>query len=316
MFVPVGLPVSIGIQHCLIGYFIMQAVVAKTNSLKEGVVLLSPSFEVLPFLSKFAMIVAGAVGTSAAPGAVLATVLAGSVLCNLMSAALLAMASELPVDDINSLLPPPLQAGLFAAIGWSLYLLAFDTLGLSFTARALFTRSAARLWVPANVLGLGLWGTSPKTDSPLLFPIFILAVTALVHGVRLGTGTSVLASRGAGWLMAEAAGQPVNALWRSFSPSLIRWDILRSAAALKQLVCAALFGPLVNTVLNYVLYGPMIKEKLDLKKELRSHAVGSVAGAAVGGYPNYIGLSDSAIHRKMGGLDRRSCYILFGQLVS
>ena len=309
VFVPVGLPVSIGIQHCLIGYFIMQAVVAKTNSLREGVVLLSPSFEVLPFLSKFAMIVAGAVGTSAAPGAVLATVLAGSVLCNLMSAALLAMASELPVDDINSLLPPPLQAGLFAAIGWSLYLLAFDTLGLSFTARALFTRSAARLWVPANVLGLGLWGTSRKTDSPLLFPIFILAVTALVHGVRLGTGTSVLASRGAGWLMAEAAGQPVNALWRSFSPSLIRWDILRSAAALKQLVCAALFGPLVNTVLNYVLYGPMIKEKLDLKKELRSHAVGSVAGAAVGGYPNYIGLSDSAIHRKMGGLDRRSCYI-------
>ena len=218
MFVPVGLPVSIGIQHCLIGYFIMQAVVAKTNSLKEGVVLLSPSFEVLPFLSKFAMIVAGAVGTSAAPGVVLATVLAGSVLCNLMSAALLAMASELPVDDINSLLPPPLQAGLFAAIGWSLYLLAFDTLGLSFTARALFTRSAARLWVPANVLGLGLWGTSRKTDSPLLFPIFILVVTALVHGVRLGTGTSVLASRGAGWLMAEAAGQPVTRSGGPFRP--------------------------------------------------------------------------------------------------
>ena len=109
--------------------------------------------------------------------------------------------------------------------------------------------------------------------------------------------------------MAEAVGQPVSVLWRSFSPSLIRWDILASAAALKQLVCGALFGPLVNTVLNYVLYGPMIKQKLDLKKELRSHAIGSVAGAAVAGYPNYIGLSDTAIHRKMGGLDRRSCYL-------
>ena len=53
----------------------------------------------------------------------------------------------------------------------------------------------------------------------------------------------------------------------------------------------------------------MIRQKLDLKKELRSHAIGSVAGAAVAGYPNYIGLSDTAIHRKMGGLDRRSCYL-------
>ena len=89
IFVPVGLPISIGIQHCLIGFVIMQAVVAKTTSVKEGVVLLSPSFEVLPFLAKFAMIVAGSVGTSAAPGVVLATVLAGSILCKIELFALL-----------------------------------------------------------------------------------------------------------------------------------------------------------------------------------------------------------------------------------
>ena len=98
IFVPVGLPLTIGIQHALVGFVITQAVVAKTTSVKGGVVLLSPSFEVLPFLTKFAMVVAGAVGTSAAPGVVLATVLAGSVLCNLISAVLLAVASELPVE--------------------------------------------------------------------------------------------------------------------------------------------------------------------------------------------------------------------------
>ena len=309
IFVPAGLPLSIGIQHVLVGFVITQVVVAKTTSVEGGVALAVPSFEVLPFIAKFAMIVAGAVGASAAPGVVLATVLAGSILTNLIAAVLLAVASELPVDDVDSLLPPPLQAGLFAAIGWSLYLLSFDTLGLSFTARELFTRQAARLWVPANILGVGLWRTSRKTDSPLLFPAFILAVTALVHGVRLGTGTTIVAARGAGWLMAEAVGEPATALWRSISPSLIRWDILFTAAALKQLVCAALFGPLVNTVLNYVLYGPMLKQKLDLKTELRSHAVGTATAAAAGGYSNYLGLSDTVIHRKMGGLDRVSCYI-------
>jgi len=239
----------------------------------------------------------------------LATVLAGSIVANLLAAALLALASEAPVDNIDRLLPPPLQAGLFAAIGWSLYLLSFDVLGLGAGAGALLTLQSARLWVPANLFGLGLWRASRKgVGGPLLIPIFILAVSALVHGLRLATGCPVPDARAAGWLMAEVVGEPASALWRSLSPSLVRWDVLFSAAALKQLVCAALFGPLVNTVLNYVLYGPLIRQKLDLKTELRSHALGTAAAAAAGGYSSYLGLSDSAIHRKIGGLDRFSCY--------
>ena len=308
IFAPVNLPLAIGIQHGLVGFVVTQIIVAKTTGVRHGVALSVPSFEVLPFLAKFAVIVASAVGASAAPGVVLATVLAGSIFANLLGAALMAAASELPVDDIDSLLPPPLQAGLFAAIGWGLYLLSFDTLGVATTMSSLFTSQALRLWIPANILGVGLWKASRTLNSPLLIPAFITAVTTLVHTVRLFNGCSILDARAGGWLMAEVVGEPATALWRSLSPSLVRWDILLSAAALKQLVCAALFGPLINTVLNYVLYAPLIKQKLDLKTELRSHAMGTAAAAAVGGYSNYIGLSDTVIHRKIGGLDRFSCY--------
>jgi len=309
IFAPVGLPLAIGIQHGLVGFVVTQAVVARTTSVRGGVALAVPSFEVLPFLARFAVIVAGAVGAGAGPGVLLATVLAGSIVANLLAAALLALASEAPVDNIDRLLPPPLQAGLFAAIGWSLYLLSFDVLGLGAGAGALLTLQSARLWVPANLFGVGLWRASRKgVGGPLLIPIFILAVSALVHGLRLATGCPVPDARAAGWLMAEVVGEPASALWRSLSPSLVRWDVLFSAAALKQLVCAALFGPLVNTVLNFVLYGPLIRQKLDLKTELRSHALGTAAAAAAGGYSSYLGLSDSAIHRKIGGLDRFSCY--------
>ena len=75
---------------------------------------------------------------------------------SLLASAMLAAVSASPVDEVEKLLPPALQAGLFAAIGWSLYLLSYDTLGLSFGG-GLLTREAARLWVPANLLGLGLW---------------------------------------------------------------------------------------------------------------------------------------------------------------
>ena len=96
------------------------------------------------------------------------------------------------MENVDKLIPPALQAGLFAAIGWSLYLLAYETLGLSFSPAALGTSAAAQLWVPANILGFALWGASrtPALASPALFPGFILGVTAVVHAVRV-TGTSL-----------------------------------------------------------------------------------------------------------------------------
>jgi len=312
IFAPVGLPLAIGIQHCLVGFVVSQAVVAFTNRVPSGVSLAVPSFECLPFLARFAVIVVGAVGNGVDGGgtnAVLATVLAGSVLTNVLASLLLAISSTLPVDDIDRLLPPPVQAGLFAAIGWGVYLLAFDTLGVTFSPASLLTKSAATLWVPANVLGIGLWKASRSVDSPLLIPVFIVAVAALVHGSCLVTGTSIAAARAGGWLMAEAAGRPATALWHALRPSLVRWDVIFSAAAIKQLLFAAIFGPLVNTVLNFVLYGPLVGEKLDLRSECRSHSLGALAAASAGGYSNYIGLSDAAIHRKIGGLDRFSCYV-------
>ena len=62
IFAPVGLPLAIGIQHGLVGFVVTQAVVARTTSVRGGVALAVPSFEVLPFLARFAVIAAGAVG--------------------------------------------------------------------------------------------------------------------------------------------------------------------------------------------------------------------------------------------------------------
>ena len=74
-----------------------------------------------------------------------------------------------------------------------------------------------------------------------------------MHSVRIATGTSIGAARAGGWLMAEAAGEPCTKLWQAMAPAAIRWDVMFSGEALKQLLCAALFGPLVNTVLNFLL---------------------------------------------------------------
>ena len=305
VFGPVGLPLTIGLQHALAGFVVMQLLVTRLSAV--GFTLVPTSYEVMPFLARFAAVIAAA-GVGGA--SLLATVLAGSVVVGLLGAVLVALSAEAPVDEVEKLLPPALQAGLFAAIGWSLYLLAFDSLGLSFSlSSSMLSWASARLWLPANALGLGLWLATKKIDSPLLFPGFIASVTAVVHAVRIITGTTLAGARSAGWLMAEAAGAPATQLYASLSPALVRWDLIFSMSGFSLLLSAALFGPVVNTVLNYLLFGPLFKRKLNLKRELRTHAAGAAAAAATGGYSSYVALSNTAIHQKVGGTDRLSTYV-------
>ena len=213
------------------------------------------SYEVMPFLGRFAALAARLM-KGAPVSAVLSTVLVGSMAINLAAAAMLLLLSRLPLEgSIDKLLPPPLQAGLFSAIGWGLYTLSFETLGLEGLpmSTATFTTEAARLWVPAHVLGLGLWLASRRTSSPALFPGYVICVTLLTHAVRVGTGSTLAEAQAGHWLMESTAGRPWHTLTSAaYDLSAVDTTVLFHPEALRELVCAVLFGPLVNTLLNQI----------------------------------------------------------------
>jgi MFS superfamily sulfate permease-like transporter len=131
--------------------------------------------------------------------------------------------------------------------------------------------------------------------------------------VRVGTGTSLAEAQASHWLMASCAGQPMTALLSpAYSVHAVEWDVLLRADVLKEMICALLFGPLVNTLLNLVLIGPVIEIPVSLSKELGSHAAGYLSTALGGGYSNYIAVSNTVIHRKCGGKDTLSCLAAAG----
>ena len=260
VFGPAGLPLDVGIQHALFGYVLMQTTVSLASN-APGIVT-PVSYEVMPFLGRFA---AGAARTmqGAPASALLSTVLVGSMAISMAAAAALLLLSRLPLEgSVEKLLPPALQAGLFSAIGWGLYTLSFETLGLAdanlpFSA-AMLSADTARLWVPAHVLGIGLWLASRRTSSPALFPGFVVGVALLTHAVRIGTGTSLTAAQEGHWLMASTSGRPWHTLMAAaYDVGAVRWDVLLGVDALRELVSAVLFGPLVNSLLNLVLIGPV-----------------------------------------------------------
>ena len=74
VFEPIGLPLSIAVQHALTGFVITQLVVTKLTGV--GALLTVPSFEALPFMARYAVLVSNALGPDQMPS-ILATVLAG-----------------------------------------------------------------------------------------------------------------------------------------------------------------------------------------------------------------------------------------------
>jgi len=88
----------------------------------------------------------------------------------------------------------------------------------------------------------------------------------------------------------------------------VQWKLLLRPDVLYKLASATLFGPVICTVLNLLLVGPVIEEAPDTSQELRAHAAGSLAAAVGGGYSNYVAVSNTAIHIKCGGRTKGSCY--------
>ena len=74
VFEPIGLPLSIAVQHALVGFVITQLVVTKLTGV--GALLTVPSFEALPFMARYAVLVSNALGPDQMPS-ILATLLAG-----------------------------------------------------------------------------------------------------------------------------------------------------------------------------------------------------------------------------------------------
>ena len=162
----------------------------------------------------------------------------------------------------------------------------------------------ARLWLPANVLGIGLWFVSRRVDSPFFSRLHRAddgrrARRPRAHG-DVGRGAP------AGWLMAEAAGAATQ-LYTSLSP---RW----SAGTCLQLGRLPVIGerralrPRGEHGAQLPALRPALQD--EAQRQARApRAAGAGLAAAGGGYSSYVAPSNTAIHRKVGGTTKLSTYV-------
>lgn len=241
----------------------------------------------------------------ASPQAQLMTFVVISSLCSFVGAVMVGAASHPTFLGLLNTFPDHVRTGVFAGIGICLFLLGFDTFGLSPYNAATWTSMSNWLkWCPAYLLGVFLWYLDERCSCTSLMVIFTAVVTASAHVAFMAADISMHEAVAEGYLLGK-----IDAQW-FFEYYVFVWqnaDKVSFAAVwanMHQVIVAAFVGPLLNVAINLLV----LKTKFDgdYTWEFRSQALSLLATACGGGYNAFVAVSDTEIMHKAGGKTSRA----------
>lgn len=305
---------DIAVKHYLIGFIVTQAFVTMRSRCEQPMIT-PPGYEVMPGLCQLAAYLVAEVQSEVHTTCqLISTVIVGASLVSVLAGLVLTAMSWHPAAArLPEMIPEPVKAGVLAVIGWNLWNMSIElvtslTLPELLQNEALLTtRSGVALWLPGQAAGAVLWLLLRSSEHPMIVPLTLVLVFALVHAMRVGSGMSVEEAQSAHWLLPSTEGRPFWTLWASLDVRAVRWDLLLRGPGLSHVVSAALVGPILNTCLNLAL--AQSTTQLDVPTEMRAHGTAVVAAGCVAGASNYLALSNTAVHEKCGGLTRASSWV-------
>lgn len=221
------------------------------------------------------------------------------------------------LGHVVNYIPKPLLIGAVAGIG--VFLL---TSGLQVasavewklewsTIRRFFTMPCLPLTAVAVGLAIFLRVLAQYIQSPLLAPLYFIAIPALFFPVVLVSGVGLSKASDAGWTLggtpfndtAAASGgerpayDPLD-LWRLFDFTNVHWDAIWGSTHV--LIGLVVFS-LAHVPINVPSLSLTSGQKCDINKELLAHGWSNLLSGAVGGVQNYLCYSNSALFYKCGG---------------
>ncbi|KAA0157026.1 hypothetical protein FNF29_00378 [Cafeteria roenbergensis] len=307
IMLPPGFPAHIGVVMLFRSALAGQLVYLLGSSFDAG--LSSMMVENLPFVHAFANEVLKDFGGNYA--AALPTVLAGLILSTLLVALLFWALGIFGLGSAAQFFPKPVLCGCVGGIGVFLV-----TTGLSVssdlewsldgaTLSSYFASGIWPLWVSAAALGAALRVLVQFIQSPLLPPLFFLAIPAAFWAVLAAGGFSVDEARASGWLFDPAAMgfdgvEDSQAVWPEVfdGAAPVRWE---SIASQTHTLLGLVVFSLIHVPINVPALAVATGQAADLNAEMAVHGWSNFLAALVGAPMNYLCFSASALFAKCNG---------------
>jgi SulP family sulfate permease len=199
-------------------------------------------------------------------------------------------------------MPYPVAGGFLAGMGWPLIAGAVGLMTDAPLTLGLFDPALLWRWVPGILFTIALAVITARVSHPLTIPGLIVAAMILFYLVIWVTGTPMTALADQGWLFKFESG---GGQWRfPFAPSVlaqVQWPVL--LANLPKLAPVLVIG-VVILLLNVTGTELIVKQDIDLNRELIAAGVSNLTGGLAGAMVGFHAISLAGLNHKLSGSSR------------
>ena len=292
-----------GISLILFGAFIMGAFTAMTSSYKGTVV--HPQEVPAVILALIASLIVAAMPGDGRGEAVFVTVVAAIILTSLATGFFFLLLGFFKAGNLIRFIPYPVIGGFLAGTGLLLVKGAFGVMtGKVLTITNLFYLLRPDVfikWLPGLFLAVILFLMKRRWNHYLVMPLWLAVSFSFFYLILLTCDISISEVRAQGWLIGPFQKGDFRQPLSLSSLAQIDWPLILSQisrmATIPIISC-------ISLLLNASGLELVVREDIDLNRELRSVGAANIMAGLCGGTVGYHSLSLSALRYSMGAKSR------------
>jgi sulfate permease, SulP family len=230
------------------------------------------------------------------------TILMLVLVTTMMTGILFLLIGRFRLGGMVRFLPYPVVGGFLAGTGWLLLVGAIDLMVDGVVGLALLSPMILLRWLPGLLFAIVLLIALSRLNHPLLLPGLFLTGIGLFYLAAWLTGVPLAELTAQGWLL---SGFPAGELWRfpftADNLTLVAWPVIfdNLGAALP-----VVFISVVMLLLNVSGQELVVKQDMDLDRELIAAGMGNVASGLCGGLIGFHAISLSSLNQRICGGSR------------
>jgi SulP family sulfate permease len=223
------------------------------------------------------------------------------VVTSVLTGLLFILMGQFKLGSLVRFLPYPVIGGFLAGTGWLLVtggIGVMSDVSSSFSdPGALFQADLLLRWVPGLLLALIMLSVLNRYNHFLLLPGMLAGITLLFYSAAFFTRTPISTLSAQGWLLGPFTNGNLLQPMSFADLGLIHWNTIFAQAGS---IASIMMISMVSLLLNASGVELVIRQDMDLNRELRVMGLGNVLGGLFGGSVSYLALSTTTLNHKIG----------------
>ena len=289
-----------GIGFVMLGNILMISLVALLSSYAGFVAIGQDAPAAIMALGVVALL--ARLPASSTPQDRFATVMVATLATTISTGVFFQLLGRFKLGGLVRFLPFPVIGGYLAGTGWLLFIGGVSLMAGTSRISELLQSHVLLLWLPGVLFGCALLVILDRFKNGAILPLSFLGGLGLFYALVGTTRTPLASLEARGFMLGSFEQGSLYQLPLTFlSAGEVNWQaVLRSAGAFAPILLVSVIALLLNANAMELI----IKQDIQLNRELVVAGISNVLSGFFGGIPGYPALSLSSLNHQLGGGSR------------